>query len=76
MDSLAGVEPTLSSEAKKLGVVLKSISLDADASQGLVVDAKTSVTASPGEARDLQIQWATVGLLGELTRLLRGRRST
>jgi len=66
LDGLVGIETDLSAQAQKLGVVLGSLSLDADASQGLVVDASASVTASPGEERDLQIQWATVGLLGEL----------
>jgi hypothetical protein len=66
VDALSSAEADLVAQAEKAGVVLKSLSLDADASQGFIVDAKTSVSASPGQERDAQIRWATVGLLGEL----------
>ena len=64
--ALSSAETDLVAQGEKVGVVLKGLSLDADPSQGLVVDAKTAVTSSPGQERDAQIRWATVGLLGEL----------
>jgi hypothetical protein len=64
--ALSSAEIDLAAQAEKVGVVLKGLSLDADPSQGLIVDAKTGVISSPGQERDAQIRWATVGLLGEL----------
>jgi hypothetical protein len=65
-EALAGLEPTLSEQAGKLGVLVKDLSAHVDTKQGLIVDAAAIVGALPSDGRDAKLRWATVGLLGEL----------
>jgi hypothetical protein len=65
-EALAGLEPTLSEQAGKLGVVVKDLSAHVDTKQGLIVDATTIVGALLADGRDAQLRWSTVGLLSEL----------
>jgi hypothetical protein len=65
-EALAGLEPTLSEQAGKLGVLVKDLSAHVDTKQGLIVDAAAIVGALPSDGRDAQLRWSTVGLLSEL----------
>ena len=64
--ALDSLKTGLSSQAQQQGATLQSVSISADDSQGVVVEAAVMAPAAAGDARDEQIKWATLGLLGQL----------
>jgi hypothetical protein len=64
--ALDSLRPDLADEAQKQGVTLQNLSISSDESQGVVLEAEVTLTASTGDARDNEIRWATIELLGEL----------
>ena len=64
--ALDGLKTGLANQAQKQGATLQSVSISADDSQGVVVEAAVTASAAAGDARDAQIKWATLELLGQL----------
>ncbi len=63
---LDSLRSDLNSKAEKQGVILKDLSILSDQAQGTVVRAEVVVPAPAGDARDSEIKWATLELLGQL----------
>ena len=64
--ALDGLKTGLANQAQKQGATLQSVSISADDSQGVVVEATVTAPAAAGDARDAQIKWATLELMGQL----------
>ena len=64
--ALEAAKSDLAGQAEKQGVTLRDLSVSSDKTQGTVVKADEVVSSPAGDARDNEIKWATVELLGQL----------
>ena len=64
--ALEAAKADLAGQAEKQGVNLRDLSISSDKTQGTVIKADEVVSSPAGDARDNEIKWATVELLGQL----------
>ena len=64
--ALDSLRSDLTGQAQKQGVTLQNLVISSDQAQGAVVEADVIVAAPAGDARNTEIKWATLQLLGQL----------